>query len=165
MALKETWNKLIGLFNREEDDEIETFGPEEGDDGWEPETSPVPAPNSSRQAMPAYRSGASAAPASVQSGKPYQMIVVEPETFDECKNIADNLRKRCPVVINFEKADDDIAKRIVDFVSGVTYALDGSMQKVGRDIFLCVPSNVSVNKESHGYTEFSAEPLVWKERE
>lgn len=164
MALKDTWNKLVGVFNKEEEYDDDDYEMEEYDE--EPEHGTSPAWNSSRQATPAFRSGASAAPASVQSGKPYQMIVVEPETFDECKNIADNLRKRCPVVINFEKADDDVAKRIVDFVSGVTYALDGGMQKVGRDIFLCVPSNVSVNKESHGYSEFSVtEPLVWKGKE
>ncbi len=57
---------------------------------------------------------------------------------------------------------DDIAKRVVDFVSGATYALDGNIQKVGKEIFLCVPSNVTVD---HGkrddYGDFNTPPLSW----
>ena len=72
-------------------------------------------------------------------------IYVEPETFDDSQSIADYIRDRKPVVINFESTPDDIAKRVVDFVSGATYALDGNIQKVGKEIFLCVPSNVTVD--------------------
>jgi len=90
------------------------------------------------------------------------MVIVEPETFDDSQSIADYIRDRKPVVINFESTPDDIAKRVVDFVSGATYALDGNIQKVGKEIFLCVPSNVTVD---HGkrddYGDFNTPPLSW----
>ena len=90
------------------------------------------------------------------------MVSVEPETCDDSQSIADYIRDRKPVVINFESTPDDIAKRVVDFVSGATYALDGNIQKVGKEIFLCVPSNVTVD---HGkrddYGDFNTPPLAW----
>ena len=57
-----------------------------------------------------------------------RMVIVEPDTFDDSQSIADYIRDRKPVVINFESTPDDIAKRVVDFVSGATYALDGNIQ-------------------------------------
>ena len=54
-----------------------------------------------------------------------------------------------------------MAKRIVDFVSGATYALDGNIQKVGKDIFLCVPSSVTVDRSKHDYNDFNPTQLSW----
>ena len=61
------------------------------------------------------------------------------------KEIADNLKNRFPVIINLEEADAELAKRIIDFISGTAYALDGRMQKVGNGIFLFVPSNMDIS--------------------
>ena len=58
-----------------------------------------------------------------------KMMIVEPETFDDSQNIADYLRERKPVVINFENTAADVSKRVVDFISGATYALDGEYPK------------------------------------
>ena len=95
------------------------------------------------------------------------MMIVEPETFEDSQSIADYLRDRKPVVINFESTPDDISKRVVDFVSGATYALDGNIQKVGKDIFLCAPSNITLDRskrdrhtaEMNEYNPNS--PLAW----
>lgn len=78
------------------------------------------------------------------SQKPIKVIVVEPYSFDDAQQIADHLKNRKPVVVNFETTDKDVAKRMVDFISGTTYALSGNIQKIGNNIFFCVPSNVDI---------------------
>lgn len=78
------------------------------------------------------------------SQKQLKVIVIEPLCFDEVQNIADHLRSRKPVIINLEDSEKELAKRIVDFISGTTYALGGSMQKVGNNIFLFVPANIDI---------------------
>ncbi|MDU4959841.1 MAG: cell division protein SepF [Sporomusaceae bacterium] len=78
------------------------------------------------------------------SQKPIKVIVVEPHSFDDAQQISDHLKNRKPVVVNFENTDKEIAKRMVDFISGTTYALNGNIQKIGNNIFFCVPSNVDI---------------------
>lgn len=77
-----------------------------------------------------------------------KVIVIEPKSFDDAQEVANCLREKRPVVINFDKTDAEAAKRIIDFISGTTYALSGEIKKVGRNVFLCAPSNVNVS-----YTE------------
>ena len=60
------------------------------------------------------------------------------------KQIADSIKEKKPVVINFERTEGDVARRIVDFLSGTTYALAGDIKKVGHNVYLCAPSNVNV---------------------
>jgi len=76
--------------------------------------------------------------------KQLKVMVVEPFSFDDAQHVADHLRNRKPVVINLENTDPDVAKRMVDFISGTTYAINGSIRKVGNNIFLCAPNNVDV---------------------
>lgn len=76
-----------------------------------------------------------------------RVVVSEPKAFDEVQGLADNLKNRRPVVVNLEKADQELAKRVIDFISGATYALNGSLQKVGSGIFLIVPSNMDISSE------------------
>lgn len=74
-----------------------------------------------------------------------KLIVNEPATFEDCSKIADNLKNKKPVIINLEKLETETAKRIFDFVSGATYALDGSVQKVANNIFVFAPDNVDIS--------------------
>jgi cell division inhibitor SepF len=76
--------------------------------------------------------------------KQVRVMIVEPFTFDDAQNIADHLRNRKPVVINLENTDPEVAKRMIDFISGTTYAVSGTIQKIGNNIFLCAPNNVDV---------------------
>lgn len=76
--------------------------------------------------------------------KQIKVMVVEPFSFDDAQHVADYLKNRKPVVVNFENTDEEVAKRMVDFISGTTYALSGTIQKVGNNIFLCAPNNVDV---------------------
>ncbi|MCL2336308.1 MAG: cell division protein SepF [Firmicutes bacterium] len=81
---------------------------------------------------------------SLHAQRQVRVMVIEPASFDSVQAIADNLKNRRPVIINLEHAELELAKRVVDFVMGVTYALNGSIQKVGRGIFLSVPSNIEI---------------------
>jgi cell division inhibitor SepF len=84
---------------------------------------------------------------SIHSQKQIKVVVMEPSSFEESQNIADQLKNRRPVIVNLENTERNLAKRIVDFVSGATYALGGNMQKVGNGIFLFVPNNVDISGE------------------
>jgi len=76
--------------------------------------------------------------------KQIKVMVVEPFVFDDAQHVADHLRNRKPVVINLENTDKEVAKRMIDFISGTTYAINGTIQKIGNNIFLCAPNNVDV---------------------
>lgn len=82
---------------------------------------------------------------SLHAQRQVRVVVMEPTSFDNVQAIADNLKNRRPVIINLEHAEPDLAKRVVDFVMGATYALNGSIQKVGKGIFLSVPSNIEID--------------------
>ncbi len=153
MGLKNTWNKLVGSIggvNDEEEFETDEF--EDEDTGMEGRQNDRRSAAASHRAVPGY---------AAQPDRPLKMMIVEPDSFDDSQSIADYLRERRPVVINFESTDPDVSKRVVDFISGATYALDGNIQKVGKDIFLCVPSNVTVDRGKRDYGDFSAAQLTW----
>jgi len=73
-----------------------------------------------------------------------KVVVVQPEKFDEAQDICDHLKSKKPIVVNLENVDKDEAQRIVDFLSGSVYALDGNIQKVAASIFLITPNNVDI---------------------
>ncbi|WP_280769067.1 cell division protein SepF [Salipaludibacillus daqingensis] len=73
-----------------------------------------------------------------------KVILLEPHSYDEVQEIADQLKNRKAVVINVQRISRDQAKRIVDFLSGTVYAIGGDIQKLGNNIFLCTPDNVDV---------------------
>ncbi len=73
-----------------------------------------------------------------------KVVVIQPTTYMESQDIADHLKSKKPVVVNLEKIDKETAKKVVDFLSGAVYALDGSMQKVSNGILLLAPYNVGI---------------------
>ncbi|RAV04719.1 cell division protein SepF [Paenibacillus sp. YN15] len=81
---------------------------------------------------------------SIHSQKNMRMIMSEPRNYEDTQDIADHLRSRRSVVVNLHKARQDQAIRIVDFLSGTVYALNGTITKVGPNIFLCTPDNVDI---------------------
>ena len=94
----------------------------------------------------------------------FKMVVIEPKAFDESPKLVDNLKARKPVIINLEKLDSDVARKIFDFLSGATYALNGNVQKVANNIFVFAPENVdvssSVDQKNNGFTDNMKNP--WK---
>ncbi|MFD0871986.1 Cell division protein SepF [Chlamydia abortus] len=81
---------------------------------------------------------------SIHSQKNIRVILSEPRSYDETQDIADHLRSRRPVVVNLQRLRSDQAIRIVDFLSGTVYALNGSISKIGPSIFLCTPDTVEI---------------------
>lgn len=73
-----------------------------------------------------------------------KVVVLQPTTYSDATEIAGHLKSKKPVVVNLEKLDKETARKIVDFLSGAVYALDGSMQKVSNGILLLVPYTMGI---------------------
>ncbi len=73
-----------------------------------------------------------------------KLVVMQPENFEDARDIANHLKNKKPVVINLESVERSVSQRIVDFLSGAVYALDGNIQKVSNGIFLIAPYNVGI---------------------
>lgn len=76
-----------------------------------------------------------------------QVVLVKPDRYEDVTSIADHLNDKKTVVLNLESADRDLARRIVDFLSGATYANHGNMRKVSKGTFLIVPNGVDMMGE------------------
>jgi cell division inhibitor SepF len=76
-----------------------------------------------------------------------QVHLVVPRSFNDAQQIADKFKDSIPVILNLQGADQELSKRLIDFTSGLTYALDGGMQRVADKVFLLTPRNVEVSAE------------------
>ena len=74
----------------------------------------------------------------------FKLLLIEPKTFEECPKLVDSLKSRRPVIINLERLETEVARKIFDFLSGATYALNGNVQKVANNIFIFAPENVDI---------------------
>ena len=83
---------------------------------------------------------------SKSSGKEYKnkTILVEPRAFSEAQQIADYLKNKNQVVVNFKRVTSDVSKRIMDFLNGIIYAIDRTMQKLGPGIVICAPKGFEI---------------------
>ena len=100
---------------------------------------------------------------SIAGTNAFKLVVIEPKSFDECPKLVDSLKGRRPVIINLEKIETETAKKIFDFLSGATYALNGNVQKVANNIFIFAPERVDItaNKEERGF-EFGGNKNPWR---
>lgn len=80
----------------------------------------------------------------IHSASQFKVVIMQPENIDDAQDICDHLKNKKPVVINLEDVEKEAAQRIVDFLSGSVYALDGNIQKVSAGIFLVAPNNVDI---------------------
>lgn len=76
-----------------------------------------------------------------------RMVISQPTTFDQAEDICDLLKEKQSVIVNLEYVNKDVARRIIDVVSGAVHALDGHMQKVSNAIFLIAPFNYDIENE------------------
>ncbi len=83
----------------------------------------------------------------MSAGEATRVQVVAPTRFGDAKEIADCLKTNRPVIVNLQVAERDLQRRMIDFCSGVTYALSGEMEKVADEVFLLAPTNVKVSEE------------------
>jgi cell division inhibitor SepF len=82
-----------------------------------------------------------------RAGGDVQVHFVAPKSFNDVQNVADKFKDTIPVILNLQGTDTDLSKRLIDFSSGLTYALDGGMQRIADKVFLLTPRNVEVSAE------------------
>ena len=73
--------------------------------------------------------------------------LVIPKSFNDAQQVADKFKDSIPVVLNLQGVDTDLSKRLIDFASGLTYALDGGMQRIADKVFMLTPRNVEISAE------------------
>ncbi|HEY6672439.1 MAG TPA: cell division protein SepF [Solirubrobacterales bacterium] len=126
---------------RGRDDDIDDiFGDEEA-----PRRSRISAVDDTAE-EPRPRRGRRRAPAG-NGGGVASMHVVTPRTFNDAQQVADEFKRSKPVIINLQSTDRELSKRLIDFSSGMTYALGGGMQRIAQGIFLLTPEDVEVSAE------------------
>jgi cell division inhibitor SepF len=81
------------------------------------------------------------------NGAGVRVHLVTPRNFNDAQEIADRFKQDTPVILNLQTTESELAKRLIDFASGLTYALDGGMQKVADKTFMLTPRNVEVSAE------------------
>ncbi|HJW74721.1 MAG TPA: cell division protein SepF [Thermoleophilia bacterium] len=160
MGLGDTWHKVLvyfGIAEEEEYEEDETLAPHE-----ELERSYQERPNVRKLNRGRGRSDyddifadEAPRPAPQRVVRPVEaprqqrveVHLVVPKNFNDAQQIADKFKVDIPVIINLQGADVELSKRLIDFGSGLTYALDGGMQRVADKVFLMTPRNVEVSAE------------------
>ncbi len=126
------FSKLNDLvFGPEDDDEVEFAADTEP--SFEFDQPVTPAPSSKKPKV-----------VNIAATTQLKVVVISIEEFDEAREVADHLRSKKPVVVNLEKLEKEVGRRVVDFISGAVYALGGSIQRVSGGIFLIAPYNVDI---------------------
>ena len=82
-----------------------------------------------------------------RGGGDVRVHFVAPRSFNDVQDVADKFKDTIPVILNLQGTDTDLSKRLIDFSSGLTYALDGGMQRIADKVFLLTPRNVEVSAE------------------
>ena len=146
MGFVDELKKLTRPYN---EDDMEEYDYDEEED-LEPEPEPAPSPRRSAFSAPdpqpsstARRSGP-ARVVNLNNNSSMQVILVKPDRFDTVSEIADHLRDKKAIVLNLESTNKDVARRLVDFLSGVAYALDGKIKKVAISTYILTPFNVEI---------------------
>jgi len=81
------------------------------------------------------------------NGRDVRVHLVIPKSFNDAQDVADKFKDAIPVIINLQGSETDLSKRLIDFASGLTYALDGGMQRIADKVFLLTPRNVELSSE------------------
>ena len=139
------WRKSLIYLGLVEDDEFGDLREyEEASQGYsETITSTTPSPTSRRAQRELER------PAVLQpvSSSQVRMHMIEPKSFNDAEQIGQKFKSDIPVIINLQQADSELSKRLIDFASGLTYGLDGGIQRVADKVFMLTPHNVEVSAE------------------
>ena len=118
---------------------------DEDDDDYEEDFAPVnnnaPASETTRTSEPERRNNKVV---NIHTTTQLQVVLVKPERFENASEIADHLREKRTVVLNLEQTDKTVARRLIDFLSGVTYANEGTIKKVALATYIITPYNVEI---------------------
>ena len=165
MAFRDTWHRALVYFGLAEDPgygDADVYEPETGQDMYEapaPRGATVSPLRDRRRARdeiddifaddePVGRGGArSLRPVGGNGGADVRVHLVTPYSFNDAQEVADKFKQDTPVILNLQTTDSELAKRLIDFTSGLTYALGGGMQKIADKTFLLTPRNVEVSAE------------------
>ena len=109
-----------------------------------------------------YQVGRSSSAVDEESMRKNKMILFEPRAYSESSQIVDYLKNRNTVVVNLKRVTPDQAKRIIDFLTGGLYAMNGNLQKLGGGIFLCAPNNVNIEGK---FTDDTVKSVKGKSKE
>ena len=167
MALRDTWHRALVYFGLAEDHD---YGPEYDD--YEPDTSAeevfdnrergsvrrLPTARRARrdeiddifaddEPIAASRTRTLRPVDADNGGSDIQVHLVIPRNFNDAQQVADQFKRAVPVILNLQTTDHELSKRLIDFASGLTYALDGGMQRIAEKVFLLTPRNVEVSAE------------------
>jgi|SRR5215207_7870694 len=172
MALRDTWHRALVYFGLAEDHD---YGPEYEED-FEPETGSEEVFESRRERGSGDQGSVRRLPTSRRArrdeiddifaddepiaasrtrtlrpvdngGADVQVHLVIPRNFNDAQQVADQFKRQVPVILNLQTADHELSKRMIDFCSGLTYAMDGGMQRIAEKMFLLTPRNVEVSAE------------------
>src|SRR5205809_5130771 len=164
MGFADVWNRTLVYFGIAEEDEdwdedgyvtneelersyserpnVRRLSPRRRRNEFEDWTDPEPEAAGSRTAVMRPRA-VEAAPGEAS----VRVHLVVPRSFNDAQQIADKFKQGTPVILNLQGSDADLSKRLIDFGSGLTYALEGGMQRVADKVFLLTPRNVEVSAE------------------
>jgi len=163
MALRDTWHKALVYFGLAEDND---YGPEyeeefipDSDEDPDRDAGQVRRLPTSRRARrdeiddifaddePITASRTRTLRPVGNGDSDVQVHLVIPRNFNDAQQVADQFKRKVPVILNLQTTDHELSKRMIDFSSGLTYALDGGMQRIAEKIFLLTPRNVEVSAE------------------
>jgi cell division inhibitor SepF len=177
MGFSDVWNRTLVYFGIAEDEEWDEDGLETQEelereyrsrstrqnvrrlprrrepDGWTDDSQSVDsaptavATSSTSSTSSSSRSSRPTRLRSADTGSKASVHLVLPRSFNDAQQIADKFKDSVPVILNLQSADNELSKRLIDFASGLTYALNGSMQRVADKVFLLTPRNVEVSAE------------------
>ena len=168
MSLGDLWNRTLVYFGIAEEDEdwdedgyateealeqsyserpnVRRLTPRARARDYDDWTDPEPATATVRSVRPRERTRPRPVEAVPSSGSVRVHLVI-PRSFNDAQQIADKFKQGIPVILNLQNADTELSKRLIDFTSGLTYALNGGMQRVADKVFLLTPRNVEVSAE------------------
>lgn len=133
-------DKVKNMVNVSEDDYYDEL---ETDDFRETETRAAEEPEEPRRSTRRARDTRDNV-VNIHTTAQLQVVLAKPESFEEAKSVADNLNEKRTVVLNLESANRDVARRLVDFLTGVAYANGGQFKRVANSTFIITPYNVDV---------------------
>ena len=146
MGFLDEFKRLAHPYEDEDDEEFE--------DDYEPSPRPVERRERERsvRSEPSYTSPAmdelearrSNKVVNIRAATQLQVVLVKPERFENASEIADHLREKRTVVMNLESTNKDVARRLIDFLSGVAYAGDGKIKKVAANTYIITPYSVDI---------------------
>ena len=153
MGLFDELKRLTRPYDDRMDEDDYEAEDEAFDDGYDDEPEPAPAPREEPRRREYRQEPAAQQPprrndngkvVNIHATTQLQVVLVKPERYENASEVADHLRDKRTVVLNLEKTEKDVARRLLDFLSGVAYAQEGKIKKVALQTYLVTPYNVDI---------------------